>query len=211
MKIKKIIDISLPHENGGTEPYPPTFEFSPHEAGAARLGKLAGVEPEAFPHGMALATDKVSGSSHSGTHIDAPWHYSPVCEGKKSKSVDEVPLEWCFGDGVLLDMRHKNPGDEITIEDLKEALSKINYTLKPMDIVILWTGCDKYWGTDTKTYLAMQSGLGISGLDWLLDQGIKCIGIVNVHPNWRCVFLPCINTNLTMYWMLMFSIFAENH
>ena len=23
----------------------------------------------------------------------------------------------------------------------------------------------------------MQSGLGISGLDWLLDQGIKCIGI----------------------------------
>ena len=41
----------------------------------------------------------------------------------------------------------------------------------------LHTGCDRYWGTDTKTYLSMQSGLGISGLDWLLDQGIKCIGI----------------------------------
>lgn len=126
---------------------------------------------------MALATDRVSGSSHSGTHIDSPWHYSPVCEGKKSKSIDEVPLEWCYGDGVILDMRHKASGSEITIDDMKEALAKINYTLKPMDIVILWTGCDKYWGTDTKTYLAMQSGLAIAGLDWLLDQGIKCIGI----------------------------------
>jgi hypothetical protein len=36
---------------------------------------------------------------------------------------------------------------------------------------------NKYWGTDTGTYLAKQSGLGVSGLDWLLDQGIRCIGI----------------------------------
>lgn len=173
----KIIDISLPHENAGTEPYPPTIEFSSHEAGAERLAKLAGVEPDDFPNRMALGTDRVSGSSHSGTHIDAPFHYSPVCEGKSSKTVDQVPLEWCYSDGVILDMRHKKPGEEITIEDLKQALKKINYELKPYDIVLLHTGCDKYWGTDTKTYLSMQSGLGISGLDWLLDQGVKCIGI----------------------------------
>ena len=175
--MKRFIDISLPHENGGTEPYPPTIEFSDHKAGAARLAKLAGIEPTDFPNCMALATDKISGSSHSGTHIDSPWHYSPVCEGKKSRSVDEVPLEWCYGDGVLLDMRHKNPGDEITVDDLKAALDKIGYTLKPLDIVLLHTGCDKYWGTDTQTYLKMQSGLGTTGLDWLLDQGIRCIGI----------------------------------
>ena len=173
----RIIDISLPHENGGTEPYPPTIEFSSHEAGAARLAKLAGVQATDFPNGMALATDRITGSSHSGTHIDAPWHYSPVCEGKPSKTVDQVPLEWCVGPGVVLDMRHKQPGDEITVDDLKTALAKLDYTLQPGDIVLLLTGCDKYWGTDTKTYLAMQSGLGIQGLDWLLDQGIKCIGI----------------------------------
>lgn len=173
----KIIDISLPHENGGTEPFPPTIEFSSHEAGAARLAKLAGVQASDFPNGMALGTDRITGSSHSGTHIDAPWHYAPECEGKPARTVDEVPLEWCMGPGVVLDMRHKNPGDEITIDDLKQALAKIHYTLKPMDIVLLQTGCDAYWGTDTKTYLAMQSGLGVKGLDWLLDQGIKCIGI----------------------------------
>ena len=60
---------------------------------------------------------------------------------------------------------------------MQQELDRIGYTLKRGDIVLLHTGCDKYWGTDTKTYLAMQSGLGISGLDWLLDQGIRCIGI----------------------------------
>lgn len=173
----RLIDISLPHENGGTEPYPPTLTFSPHAAGAERLSKLAGVEPDAFPNRMALATDRIEGSSHSGTHIDAPWHYAPTCEGKPSKTVDEVPLEWCFGPGVLLDMRHKNPGDEITVQDLQDALARISYTLKPGDIVLLHTGCDRYWGTDTQTYLRMQSGLGIAGLAWLLDQGVRCIGI----------------------------------
>jgi cyclase len=44
-------------------------------------------------------------------------------------------------------------------------------------MVILQTGCEKYWGTDTKSYLSMQSGLDAEGLDYLLDQGIRCIGI----------------------------------
>jgi kynurenine formamidase len=173
----KFIDLSVSHYNGATEPLGPTIEHSGHAAGAYRLAKMAGIEPTDFPDTMALATDFISGSSHAGTHIDAPFHYGPTSEGKPSKTVDQVPLEWCYGPGVVLDMRHKKPGDEITIADMQAALAKINYTLKPNDIVLLHTGCDKYWGTDTKTYLAMQSGLGISGLDWLLDQGIRCIGI----------------------------------
>jgi len=173
----KIIDLSLPHENNATEPFPPKIEFSDHKTGAHRLAKLAGINAEDFPNSMALATDIISGSGHSGTHIDAPLHYGPECDGQPAKSVDQVPLEWCFGSGVILDMRHKLPGTEIGIEDMEESLEKINYKLKAGDIVLLHTGCDKYWGTTTEEYLKMQSGLGIAGLDWLLDQGIKCIGI----------------------------------
>lgn len=173
----KIIDLSVPHENGATEPFPPKIEFSDHETGAYRLAKLAGIEATDFPDTMALATDIISGSGHSGTHIDAPLHYGPLCEGKPSKSVDQIPLEWCFGPAVVLDMRHKEPGAEITVKDIQEALEKINYTIKPGDIVVFHTGCDKYWGSDTETYLAMQSGLGVPGLDWLLDRGVRCIGI----------------------------------
>lgn len=173
----KFIDLSVSHHNGATEPFGPKIEHSDHSAGAYRLAKMAGIEPTDFPDTMALATDFISGSAHAGTHIDAPFHYGPTSEGKTAKTVDQVPLEWCYGPGVVLDMRHKEPGAEITIEDMQGSLKKIDYTLKPGDIVLLHTGCDKYWGTDTKTYLAMQSGLGITGLDWLLDQGIRCIGI----------------------------------
>ncbi len=173
----KLIDLSVSHYTGATEPFGPTIEHSGHAAGASRLAKMAGIEPTDFPDTMALATDFISGSTHAGTHIDAPFHYGPNSEGKPAKTIDQIPLEWCYGPGVVLDMRHKEAGSEITAADMQEAFDKMGYDLKPGDIVMLHTGCDKYWGTDTKTYLAMQSGLGIEGLDWLLDQGIRCIGI----------------------------------
>lgn len=173
----RIIDLSVSHYNGATEPFGPKIEHSDHSSGAYRLAKMAGIEPADFPDTMALATDFISGSAHAGTHVDAPFHYGPSCEGQPARTVDQVPLEWCYGPGVVLDMRHKEAGSEITIEDMEEALHQLGYALRPGDIVILHTGCYNYWGTDTQTYLAMQSGLGISGLDWLLDQGIRCIGI----------------------------------
>lgn len=175
--MRRFIDLSVAHQNGATEPFPPKIEHSDHSTGAHRLAKLAGIEATDFPDCMALATDIISGSGHSGTHVDAPFHYGPLCEGKPARTIDQIPLDWCYGPGVVLDMRHKEPGAEITVADMAEVLKKINYALKPGDIVLIHTGCDKYWGTDTKTYLEMQSGLGVSGLEWLLDQGIRCIGI----------------------------------
>jgi kynurenine formamidase len=163
--------------NGATEPYPPKIEHTDHAFGARRLAKLAGVQASDFPDSLALASDTITGSTHSGTHVDAPLHYGPACEGKPAKAIDQIPLEWCYGPGVVLDLRHKKPGSEITAPDMQAVLAKIDYILKPGDIVLLHTGCDKYWGTDTETYLAMQSGLGVTGLEWLLDQGIRCIGI----------------------------------
>jgi kynurenine formamidase len=175
--MSKIIDLSVCHENNATEPFSPIIEQSSHAKGVERLAKVAGIEPTDFPEDTALATDFVSSSTHSGTHVDAPYHYGPTSEGSPAKTIDEIPLEWCFGPGVVLDMTHKLPGEEIMPKDLEEALAKIDYELKPGDIVLLYTGCDKYWGTTTAAYLSMQSGLGIEGVDWLLDKGVKTIGI----------------------------------
>ncbi len=173
----KIYDLSLPIKDGATEPNPPKITRSPHESGPARLGKIAGIQPEDFPYDTALATDVITAGAHNGTHVDAPYHYGAVSEGKPALTIDEIPLEWCIGDGVVLDMRHKKPGDEITAEDLEKECGRIGYRLKAGDIPLIQTGCDKYWDTDTKTYLAMQSGLGVQGLKWLLEKGIRCIGI----------------------------------
>ena len=171
----RIIDLSLPHQNFASEPYPPTITHTDHEEGARRLAKLANVDPGDFKDGIGLASDQISGSTHSGTHVDAPWHYGPVCGGARAKTIDEVPLAWCYGDGVLLDMRHKAPGAEITPDDIKTALANIKYTLKPGDIVLLHTGADTFW--NTTSYMASQPGLGRAGTAYLLDCGVRMIGI----------------------------------
>jgi kynurenine formamidase len=86
-----------------------------------------------------------------------------------------IPLEYCFGDGVLLDFRDKPVGHGITVEDLQAALEKINYRLKPLDIVLLQTGASLY--NNELRYLTDHCGMTGPATHWLLDQGIKMTGI----------------------------------
>lgn len=162
-------------ENHATEPYPPTITYFDHRSGARRLGALASVDPRAFPDGMGLATEQVTTGTHSGTHVDAPWHYGPESEGRPSRRIDEVPLEWLYGPGVVLDMRHKEAGAEITASDVEAALGRIDHKLSPEDKVLIQTGADAYWGSDR--YTAMQSGLGAGATELILDRGVRAIGI----------------------------------
>lgn len=99
-----------------------------------------------YSHGLGWAVENLTTSSHTGTHIDAPYHYGATSAGKPAKRIDEVPLEWCFGPGVVIDMRHKSNGDLIEVEDLQTALRKIRYRLKSGDIVLIHTGASKRWG-----------------------------------------------------------------
>ncbi len=171
----RIIDLSVTHQNFASEPYPPIITHTTHQEGARRLAALAKIDPTDFEDGMALASDQVNASTHSGTHVDAPYHYGPFVDGKPAKTIDEVPLEWCYGPGVVLDFRHLEQGSEIGVEDVKQALAKIDYELKPGDIVLIQTGADKYWGTNN--YLPAQSGLGMDATEYILDHGVRVIGI----------------------------------
>ena len=74
----------------------------------------------------------------------------------------------------LLDFRHKGAGEKIEVEDLGEALVKIRYTLKPFDIVMIMNGRDKHLGS--REYF-LQPGLTRSWTLWLVEQGIKVIGV----------------------------------
>jgi len=124
---------------------------------------------------MSQAWEEITLITHNGTHLDAPWHFYPTSEGKPSKTIDQVPLEWCIGDGVVLNLTHKKPGELITEDDVKEALEKINYKIKPYDIVLIRTDSDKKWGT--VSYLEEFPGMGRESTLYLLDRGVKIIGI----------------------------------
>lgn len=174
----RLIDLSVPLEHAAvSEPIPPAIHYVTHEAeGLAQMRQFFGVAPEdlVYSNGQGWAIEEIRAITHTGTHVDAPYHYGPTSGGLPAKRIDEVPLEWCFAPGVVLDMRHKEAGEEITVEDLKAALDRITYQLKPLDIVLLQTGADKR--IDSVEYFR-QPGLGRDGTLWLVEQGVKVIGI----------------------------------
>lgn len=174
----RILDLSVPLRSGAVyEPLPPVVTHQLHDGeGLAMMQHAFGVRPEdlTWSHGLGWATDEVHANTHTGTHVDAPYHYHPTSEGKPAKRIGEVPLEWCLAPGVVLDVRHIPAGEEITVAHLEEALQRIDHELKPLDIVMLHTGCDLR--LDSAAYFD-QPGLGRDGTLWLVERGVKVIGI----------------------------------
>lgn len=174
----RLIDLSVPLEDQPvSEPFPTHIKYLSHENEGLQFFKDRFGVTEAdlsLSGGKGGAWEEIAMITHTGTHMDAPWHFGPTSEGRPSKTIDQVPLEWCIGDGVVLDLRHKQPGEFITVEDLQACLQRIDYTLKPFDIVLLMTGCDKK--ILTRAYYE-QPGMSYESTMWLLEQGIKVIGI----------------------------------
>ncbi len=173
----RMIDLSVAIEDGAAgELTPPKIEYVDHVASAGGVAAAFGCKPEdlVYSHGHGWAVETLTTSSHTGTHIDAPYHYGATSGGQPAKRIDEVPLEWFFGPGVVIDMRHKKNGELISVDDLKGALRKIKYKLSAGDIVLIHTGAAKRWGT--KAYLE-QPGLDRDSTLWLVEQGVHVIGI----------------------------------
>lgn len=187
----KIIDLSLPIDEKAFEVHRVEIERVGHKAGVEKfnrvlMGKtfvgkikyLLGqriLKKEDLPDEEFLSLEIVHSPVHIGTHLDYSFHYGSKSEGRPSKTAEEIPLEWCLSDGVRLDMRHKKSAEAITAADIKQELLKINYSLKPRDIVFLYTGADKLYGKPE--YFSQYPGVSISAIDYLLDSGIKIFGV----------------------------------
>jgi kynurenine formamidase len=140
------------------------------------LAFFPGLGADALPEGYGWAVENFSAlTSHSGTHLDAPYHYHPTMNGgEPAWKIDEIPLEWCIGDGVVLDLSDKEDGYVCTIADMEEALARIRYRLKPKDIVLIHTNAMTRWGMPA--YLGAGCGIGREATLWLCDQGIRVAG-----------------------------------
>ncbi|MEJ2680096.1 MAG: cyclase family protein [Gammaproteobacteria bacterium] len=169
------IDLSLTIEPNQSEPVPVEIEWVDHKAGASILGQSIGLTEHDFPGGMALSTEYVSLSSHTGTHIDAPIHYGPYCEGRPAKDIAQLPLDWFCSDGVVLRFNGDPDQGVITLKEVVEALDRIQYKIKSKDIVLLETGADKRWGRPD--YFTRFRGVSRAACAYLIDQGVKVIGV----------------------------------
>ena len=174
----RIIDLSKTIQYNKEDPFfmKVKIKHKPHSK-AKWLIRILGLPFKLFPKDfVGWADDNIQKMGvHSTTHIDAPWHYAPTCEGQPAKTIDQIPLDWCYGEGIVIDMKHKEDFEPITIEDIKSFLEKENISLKPKMIVLIKTGRDKFMGT--KDFFKKGTGMSAEATRWLIDQGIKVMGI----------------------------------
>lgn len=187
----KIVDLSLPIDERAPEVHPFGIERLGHKEGVRHLnwvmmkknllGKiqfLLGkriIKPSDLPDEEFLSLETVHCPVHIGTHLDYSFHYGTKSEGRASRPIAELPLEWCYADGVVLCFTYKRPGEVITLPDVEEALKKINYKIKPDDIVLLHTGADKFFGGIE--YLNNYPGVSPEAIGFILNHGVHIIGI----------------------------------
>jgi kynurenine formamidase len=187
----QIIDLSLPIDEKAFEVHHVEIERVSHKDGVEKfnrvimgktlkgkfqylLGKRI-LKKEDLPDEEFLSLEVVHSPVHVGTHLDYSYHYGSKSEGRASRTAEEIPLEYCFCDGVRLTLTHKKPNEVITDRDLEEALKKIQYTLRAGDIVLIHTGGDKFYGSPK--YFSEYPGIDISAIDFLLDRNIKIFGV----------------------------------
>ena len=152
----KLIDLSITIENevpSDPQEMIPVINYLDHEKSVPDMLRFfETAKKEDLPNGLAWAMESVQLTTHTGTHMDAPYHYHPTMDdGQPAWTIEEVPLDWCYGNGVMLDFSDKPNGYQLTIPDFQHALKHINYTLKEKDIVLIQTGAAPFWG-DAKLF-----------------------------------------------------------
>lgn len=178
--MRKFIDLSISIENNiPSDPQEmiPKIQYMNHDTGAQQMAAFfSGIDTaNDLPSGKGWAIELLTLSSHTGTHLDAPWHYHPkMSKGQKALTIDEIPLEWCMGNGVKLDFTKLPDGYLVTANDMEEAFKDIEYELKSGDIVLVNTGADKYWGKPE--YLIKGCGMGKEATLWLCKKGVRVVG-----------------------------------
>jgi len=171
----KVIDLSVTISPKGQLMRMPEITYISHKEMAEQFAQARGFKASDFRNGRASAFERVCMATHQGSHLDAPWHFGPTSEGKPAKTIEKWPLEWCYGDGVVLDFHKKERASGITPEDLQAELKRIGYELKPFDIVLIRTDSSKYY--NEKNYEYLEPGVTKEATLWLIDQGIKVMGI----------------------------------
>jgi kynurenine formamidase len=174
----RLIDLSLPLEDDRR--WSPWWartrvKHQSHAFGRWVIRLLFGLGAGHLRTGLGWANDVVRLSTHGTTHVDAPWHYAPECQGRPATTIDNVPLDWFYAPGVVLDLRHLDPEAAATVDDVQAALSRAGHPLAAGNIVLVQTGNDRLWGQ--REYFTRGPGVSADATRWLIDRGVRVMGI----------------------------------
>jgi kynurenine formamidase len=152
------------------------IEFSGHAEGAQTIEAMLGVGPELLRDGEGWAVETfLRFGTHNSTHVDAPYHYNSKIGGEPAQTIDQLPLEWFYAPGVVLDFDGRPDDQVIDVADVEAALATAGHDLQPLDIVLVRTGRDAFLAEPD--YMARGPGVSAAATHWLYDRGVRVMGI----------------------------------
>ena len=110
--------------------------------------------------------ERISCLTHTGTHMDAPYHFL-----EDGETVDRISPERLVGRAAVLDLRREISGTLIG----PDLVRKHWPTALHPEIVLLETGWSRQRAPDRR-YLYDFPGLTPEAAAWIADQGIRGVG-----------------------------------
>ncbi|MBQ3567405.1 MAG: cyclase family protein [Anaerotignum sp.] len=113
----------------------------------------------------------ISFYSHTGTHMDAPFHIFA-----DRTRLDELPVEQFVGKALVIDCRDAGEGGTIGMEYIDKALAD------EAEFLLFHTGWDENWGTEK--YFGEYPVLSMEVCRYLLDSKKKGVGfdVIGIDP-----------------------------
>jgi kynurenine formamidase len=154
---RRFIDLSHPL-SAATPPFPgdPPLEIRVFDAT---------VKP-AVPGEFHANCSHLAMSLHCGTHMDAPFHF--IHEGR---TIDQVPLERCTGEALVLRLPYQTHGMVIDAEHLAPHEAQLRATRR----VILNTGWHHRWKADD--YFTAHPVISVAAASLLVRYGEQLVGV----------------------------------
>jgi arylformamidase len=107
-------------------------------------------------------------SSHTGTHLDAPYHFV-----KNGAKIHQIPLDRLLGNGILIKIK-KGKNKVISKNDLI-SFERKNGNIPKYSSVFFHTGWQKNLKSDY--YFTDNPGLSESATKYLISKAINLVGI----------------------------------
>jgi arylformamidase len=124
-------------------------------------------EPVAFIARDGYASERVNCLTHTGTHIDAPYHFL-----EDGATIDRIPPERLVGRAAVLDVRKDLKGPLISVDTLHAHWP---HSFSP-ELVLIETGWS-HQRAPTRNYLYDFPGVSPEAAEWVADQGVRGVGI----------------------------------
>ena len=107
-------------------------------------------------------------STHTGTHIDAPYHFL-----KKGQKIHQITTKRLVTEAILIKIKKKS--DQSIIKTDIEKFEKMYGKIDNGSTVIFYTGWQK--NLEKKSYFIKNPGLGKSAAKYLASKRINLVGI----------------------------------